>query len=107
MYMPGRLRTASSPLRTLMLLESYSWPLGVALLCGSVIAAAALRDLCTWWRKGPETRLYAHRHHDVLVVVAVGHGDEGAGSSVPERQRDVAVREIDQHVEDVVDIESD
>src|SRR5215216_402496 len=82
MYMPGRLRTASRPLRILMLLESYSAAgraAGVVTASGSVAIEFLIRcDPCS---AGSD----AHRHHDVLEVVAAGNLHERARVRVAHR----------------------
>src|SRR6185437_4295378 len=60
MYMPGRLRTASRPLRILMLLESYSAARPAGLVTSGSVAIQFLVVVAC---------LEAHRHDDVLEVV--------------------------------------
>src|SRR5262249_14205074 len=84
MYMPGRLRTASRPFSTLMLLESYSSPLpmGFALLLelfGMIMLCKEASGLLDRVRHGVQHAvllLDAHRHHDVFVIFAIAHGDQ-------------------------------
>ena len=51
--------------------------------------------------------LDAHRHHDVLVIVAIPHRDQGAGIGVTKRQQHLIGTKVLQHVEQVRDIEAD
>src|SRR3989442_4577797 len=84
-YMPGRLRTASRPFRTLMASEPYSLALGLRF--------AAKSD--------------PHRHHDVFEALFARVADERAGRGIAERTLQLIARHIVQHVEQVVDIEAD
>src|SRR2546429_4868988 len=63
MYMPGRLRTASSPLRILMASEPYS------LASDTVRSASPTSD--------------PHRHDDVLEVLLACIRDQSTGGRVP------------------------
>src|SRR2546425_11578185 len=72
MYMPGRLRTASRPFRTLMASEPYSLALGLRF--------AAKSD--------------PHRHHDVLEALFAGVADECAGIGIAERTIQFIARHI-------------
>src|SRR6185503_4945118 len=82
MYMPGRFLTASRPLRILMLLESYS---AAARPFGWVTSGSVAIEFLFLGR--PCGALDAHRHHDVLEVVAAGHLHEGARVGVAHRDR--------------------
>src|SRR5260221_5357491 len=81
MYMPGRLRTASRPFRTLMASEPYSF------------GFAAKSD--------------SHRHHDVLEALLARIADQRAGGRIAKRAFQLAARHIVQHVQQVIDIEAD
>src|SRR5690349_5054892 len=117
MYMPGRLRTASRPLRILMLEESYSSPCWRGLVCAGVISAfvsnqvqrAASEDATK--QRGRAAALpresNAHRHDDVLIIVALGQGDERAGIGVAECEVDLVAAEVRQDVEQIRDVEAD
>ena len=48
----------------------------------------------------------SHRHHDVLVVIAIGHGDERARVGVAEGELDLFHRHVLEHVEQIVDVEA-
>src|SRR5687767_1697356 len=102
MYMPGRLRTASSPFRTRMLSESYGSPDGGPFFCGSFIVSlpGGAREQ---WRPPSDS----HRHDDVLEVGLLGHGDERAGISVTQPAVDLVRLEIVQNVEQIADVEAD
>src|SRR5258707_11387567 len=80
-YMPGRLRTASRPFRTLMASEPYSF------------GFAAKSD--------------SHRHHDVLEALLARIADQRAGGRIAKRAFQLAARHIVQHVQQVIDIEAD
>src|SRR5437867_4865049 len=84
-YMPGRLRTASRPFRTLMASEPYSFGLGLRF--------AAKSD--------------PHRHHDVLEALFTRVADERAGRGVAERAFQFITGHVVQHVEEVVHVEAD
>src|SRR5437868_6566855 len=102
MYIPGRLRTASSPLRILMLLESYSVTGRTG--CWEISGSVAIEFLV---RRRPRERLDAHRHHDVLEILAAGHLHQGAGVRIAHRDADDCAIDVVQHVEEVRDVESD
>src|SRR5437868_7952435 len=87
MYMPGRLRTASRPFRTLIASEPYSFGSGA-------------------WRSASPT-LYPHRHDDVLEILFRGVADERARGGIAESAFDGPARDVVQHVEQVVDVEAD
>src|SRR4051812_27521232 len=71
MYIPGRLRTASRPLRTRMLSESYGSPLlGGPFLLSSVIFSSTFLD--------------PHRHDYVLEIALARHREQRARVGVPE-----------------------
>src|SRR5678815_2784776 len=78
MYMPGRLRTASSPLRILMLVESYSAAMRPLELVFSCSGSVAKMFSCPFL-----VSLDPHRHHDVLEVLAARHLHQRAGIRVP------------------------
>src|SRR5688500_13956553 len=103
MYIPGRLRTASRPLRILMLLESYS--AGVRPFsgagCGTVANSVPVPSLRGF------APLDAHRHHDVLEVFAPRHLHQRARVGVPHRHRDRGRVHVVEHVEEVGDVEAD
>src|SRR3954467_10289826 len=84
MYMPGRLRTASRPFRTLMASEAYSLALGLA-----------------------ANSLDPHRHDDVLEPLLAAVADQGARGRVAEGALELGARNIVQHVEQIVHVESD
>ena len=44
----------------------------------------------------------AHRHHDVLVIVAIWHGDQCAGIRVAERKAHFVHRDVLQRIEQVM-----
>src|SRR4030095_2090536 len=89
-YMPGRLRTASRPLRTLMLLAPYSSaPFGSSV-------PSFIRCFQTSW-------LNAHRHDDVAVVAAIRERDEHAAVGVAECAIDARARDVGQDIEEVGD----
>src|SRR5688572_9299384 len=95
-YMPGRLRTASRPFSTLMLLAPYSFaPFGSSIL--SLI----------WCFSFPVRVLDAHRHDHVPVIAAVGEGNQHAAVRVAESAVDGFAPDVGQHVEEVSDVESD
>src|SRR5688572_25016950 len=95
-YMPGRLRTASRPFSTLMLLAPYSFaPFGSSIL--SVICCFSF----------PVRLLDAHRHDHVPVIAAIGEGDQHAAVRVAESAVDGFTPDVGQHVEEVSDVESD
>src|SRR5258708_39887830 len=81
MYMPGRLRTASRPFRTLMASEPYSF------------GFAAKSD--------------SHRHHDVLEALLARIADQRAGGRIAKRAFQLAARHVVQHVEQVIYVEAD
>src|SRR6185295_4147968 len=87
MYMPGRLRTASRPFRTLMLSESYSFA------SGACFSASPTLD--------------PHRHDDVLEFGLGGKAHKSAGRSIAEQAFDIAASHIVQHVEEVIHVETD
>src|SRR5262245_35202402 len=97
MYMPGRLRTASRPLRILMLEESYSSaaPRPLLLGSGSVAIEFLVRAL-----------LDAHRHDDVAEVVAPRHLHERARVRVAHREAHGFGIDVVQHVEEIGDVEA-
>src|SRR5262245_56486969 len=91
MYIPGRLRTASRPFRTLMASEPYSWPpFPAALPFDSVILL-----------------LDPLGHDDVLEILLALVADECAGGSVAESALHLRARHVVQYVEQVVDVEAD
>src|SRR3990170_3381461 len=90
MYIPGRLRTASSPFSTLMLEESYS-PLSAGTL-GSLISRTASDP---------------HRHHDVLEVAPPRQREQRARVGVAERAVDLLAVEVVENVEQVAHVEPD
>src|SRR6185437_10543146 len=101
MYMAGRLRTASRPLRILMLLESYS---AAARPFGWVTSGrVAIEFLVSGRPAGSD----AHRHHDVLEVVAARHLHEGARVRVAHRDAYCGAIDVVEDVEEVRDVESD
>src|SRR5688572_19148113 len=103
MYMPGRLRTASRPLRILMLLESYS--AGLRPLSGAGCGTVA-NSFSSHFRCGiPASD--AHRHHDVLEVLPAGNLHEGARVRVSHRHRHGRGVDVVQDVEEVRDVEAD
>src|SRR5437764_12653308 len=83
MYMPGRLRTASRPFRTLIASEPYSFGSGA-------------------WRSASPT-LYPHRHDDVLAILFRGVADERARGGIAESAFTAPARHVVQHVEQIVD----
>src|SRR2546428_8342086 len=84
-YMPGRLRTASRPFRTLMASEPYSLALGLRF--------AAKSD--------------PHRHHNVLEALLARIADERAGGGIAKRAFQLVAADVVQHVEQIIDIEAD
>src|SRR5947207_15406081 len=96
MYMPGRLRTASSPLRILMLEESYS-PTARSLLSSGTVAIEILSL----------TPLDAHRHHDVLEILAARQLHERARARIAQRERDFLRLDMVEHVEQIRNVEAD
>src|SRR4030081_741114 len=85
MYMPGRLRTASRPFRTLMASEPYSLALGLRF--------AAKSD--------------PHRHHDVLEALFPRVADERAGGRIADGPFELVPGHVVHHVEQVIHIEAD
>src|SRR5205814_2928789 len=81
MYIPGRLRTASRPFRTLMASEPYS------------LGLAAKSD--------------PHRHDDVLEALLARIADERARGRIAKRTFELAARHVIQHVEQIIDVEAD
>src|SRR5699024_7715757 len=59
-YMPGRLRTASSPLRTWISLPSYSWSVAVSLLV-MISSAIVSLPLHSFRSRGEASPFQAHR----------------------------------------------
>ena len=51
--------------------------------------------------------LNAHRHHDVLVVVAAGHRDERAGVGVAKCEAYALASQILQSIQQIGDVEAD
>src|SRR3972149_2161837 len=90
-YIPGRLRTASSPLSTLILSESY-WSV---LVCSGFPASLIFSVSDT------------HRHDDILEVVAPWNGDERARIRITEPAVDLLHLDVVQHVEQVAHVEPD
>src|SRR3954466_712008 len=86
-YMPGRLRTASRPFRTLIASEPYSPAPGC---CLSLSAT-----------------LDPHRHDHVLEALLAAVADERAGGGVAEGALQPGARHVVQHVEQVVHVEAD
>src|SRR3989338_3463902 len=91
MYIPGRLRTASRPFRTLIESESYSFASGS---CCSASPTARFP-------------LNSHRHDDVLEFRFRREGHERARGRIAEAALDLRARDVVQDVEQVVDIEPD
>src|SRR5271169_4436607 len=100
MYMPGRLRTASRPLSTLMLFESYSPPLlscglGLSTLMRGYLVSCSPLNADADSESAPRAgrilgpRSDPHRHDDIFVVVTLAHSDERAGVGVAEGQDDL------------------
>src|SRR5688572_9133753 len=81
MYIPGRLRTASRPFRTLIASDPYSF------------SASLNSD--------------PHRHDDVLEVLLGRIGDERARRRIAERAFDALAGNVVQDVEQVVHVETD
>src|SRR5687767_11041516 len=92
MYIPGRLRTASRPFRTLIESEPYS-ELGRGCFSGSGASVSATSD--------------PHRHDDVLEVLLGRVGNQRAGGRVAEGALDLGAGHVVQDVEQVVDVETD
>src|SRR5262245_1970128 len=86
-YIPGRLRTASRPFRTLIESDPYS------LASGSCFSASPKLD--------------PHRHDDVLEILLGREAEQRAGSGVAEGALDFRALHVVQHVEEVVDVETD
>src|SRR3954469_7293194 len=100
MYMPGRLRTASRPFRILMLSELYS---AGGRAAGFVTSGAG--TVANGIPGCPLRLLDAHRHHDVLEVLAAGHLHQRAGIRVAHREGDGRGIDVVEHVEQVRDVE--
>src|SRR3954471_24677213 len=81
MYMPGRLRTASSPFRILMASEPYS------------LGFAAKSD--------------PHRHDDVLEALLARVADQRARRGVAKCALELITRHVVQDVEQIVHVEAD
>src|SRR5690349_20493447 len=81
MYMPGRLRTASRPFRTLMASEPYS------------LGFAAKSD--------------PHRHDDVLEALLARIADQRARRGIAEGALQLITGHVVQHVEQIVHVEDD
>src|SRR5258706_9525323 len=102
-YMPGRLRTASRPLRILMLDESYSADMRpLEFTCSGSVANSV--PVFSLWRF---VMLDAHRHHDVLEVLAAGQLHQRARVRVAHRDRHRFRADVVQHVEEIRDVEAD
>src|SRR6266849_7268272 len=86
MYMPGRLRTASRPFRTLMLSELYS----DSAICE---ISLLLSD--------------AHRHHDVLKILVSRHRHEHAAIGVADRAVHVLRVQVVKHIQQIGNVEAD
>src|SRR5262245_46773486 len=91
MYIPGRLRTASRPFRTLIESEPYS-ELGRC-FSGSGASVSATSD--------------PHRHDDVLEILLGGVGNQRARRGVAEGALDLAAGYVVEYVEQVIDVEAD
>src|SRR5215216_1586843 len=92
MYIPGRLRTASRPLSTLMLLAPYSSaPFGSSIL--SFIYYVACRSSNT------------HGHDHVAVIAAVRKCHEHAAVGVAKGAMDPLASHVVQHIEQISDVE--
>src|SRR5437016_158219 len=87
MYMPGRLRTASRPFKTLIASEPYSLASGRCL-------------------SGSPT-LNPHRHDHILEILLRRVADERARGRVAEGAFHGSARDIVQHIEQVVDVKPD
>src|SRR4051812_21643764 len=85
MYMPGRLRTASRPFRTLIESEPYS--------CGSGICLSA-SPTATILLNVMSSILDPHWHYDVLEILFRGVADERAGGGIAESALERATRDI-------------
>src|SRR3990172_7910217 len=112
MYMPGRLRTASRPLSTLMLLSSYS-PLptccGFVLSFIPVLLLTCVTNLLTLKGLAPAFGQHAsdaHRHDDVLEIVVSRNGDQGARVGVAQSTLDLAAVQVVEYVLQIVDVEA-
>src|SRR5580765_5160363 len=82
MYIPGRLRTASRPFRTLIASEPLPLPSDIA-------------------------SLDPHRHDHVAEILLRRVADQGARGCVAEGAFDVVAADVVQHIEQVVDVEAD
>src|SRR5574343_1883623 len=109
MYMPGRLRTASSPLRTLLLLESYSCSLMMwfSAVCAATAPAGCGGSVQAGAAPAGRGGLDAHRHHDVLEIRLLGQGEQRAAVGVAKRQLQLLHLQIGQHIGQVVDVKAD
>src|SRR6266850_6044037 len=85
MYMPGRLRTASRPFKTLMASEPYPLASGRCL-------------------SGSPT-LNPHRHDHILEILLRRVADQRARRRIAERAFHCAARDIVQHIEQIIDVE--
>src|SRR3954469_21810901 len=105
MYIPGRLRTASSPFRTLIESEPYSEVAsGLAEVASGLALASGLPESgfsCS------DKALDPHRHDDVLEVLLRGIRNQRARRSVAECALDLGARHIVQDVEQIIDVEPD
>src|SRR3954470_103432 len=98
MYIPGRLRTASSPFRTLIESEPYSEiASGLALASGLAEPGFSCSDKA----------LDPHRHDDVLEVLLRGIRDQRTRRSVAECAFDLGPGHIVQDIEQIIDVEPD
>src|SRR6185369_7044994 len=98
MYMPGRLRTASRPFRTLIESEPYSLASGFS----------GLSEFFGWSGFScSDKALDPHRHDDVLEVLLRRIRDQRARRRVAEGALDLSAGHIVQDVEQVIDVESD
>src|SRR3954468_1022376 len=105
MYMPGRLRTASSPFRTLIESEPYSeLASGLAELASGLALPSGLPESgfsCS------DKALDPHGHDDVLEVLLRGIRDQRARRSIAECALDLGARHIVQDIEQIIDVEPD
>src|SRR4051812_468238 len=105
MYIPGRLRTASSPFRTLIESEPYSEiASGLAEVASGLALASGFADpgfSCS------DKALDPHRHDDVLEVLLRSIRDQRARRSVAECTLDLGPGHIVQDIEQIIDVEPD
>src|SRR6267142_1414951 len=87
MNMPGRLRTASRPFKTLIASEPYP------LASGRCLSGSPTLD--------------PHRHHHILEILLRCVADERARRRIAERAFHCTARDVVQHIEQIIDVKPD